>query len=60
MSQLQDAINTAYNEAEKLHSVLEYRTDEEIIDTREDLKQLAYIVMWELTAYAEGAMEEEE
>ena len=60
MSQLQDAINTAYNEAEKLHSVLEYRTDEEVIETREALKQRAYNVMWALNEYAEGAMEEEE
>ena len=60
MTKLQDAINTAWNEAEEIHSGLNEMTDEEVIETREALKQRAYNVMWELTAYAEGAMEEEE
>ena len=60
MTKLQDAINTAWNEAEELHSGLEEMTDEEVIETREALKQRAYNVMWALNEYAEGAMEEEE
>ena len=60
MTKLQDAINTAYKEAEILHAFLADKSDKSIIDCREDLKLLAYNVMWELTAYAEGAMEEEE
>ena len=59
MSQLQDAINTAWNEAEELHSGLEEMTDKEVIETRKALKGRAYNIMWALNEYAKGAEENE-
>ena len=59
MSKLQEAINTAWDEAEEIHSGLEEMTDEEVIETRTALKGRAYNIMWALNEYAEGAQEEE-
>ena len=59
MTKLQDAINTAWDEAEELHSGLEEMTDEEVIETRKALKKRAYNIMWALNEYAEGAWEKE-
>ena len=42
MSKLQDAIDTAWDEAEEIHSGLEEMTDEEVIETKEALKGIAY------------------
>ena len=59
MSKLQDAIDTAWDEAEEIHSGLEEMTDEEVIETKEALKGRAYNIMWVLNEYAKGAQEEE-
>ena len=57
MSKLQDVIDKAWDEAEEIHSGLEEMTNEEIIETREALKDRAYNIMWALNEYAEGARE---
>lgn len=57
MSKLQDAIDTAWNEAEEIHSGLAEMTDEEVIEVREALKDRAYNIMWALNDYAKGAEE---
>ena len=59
MSNLQDAIDKAWDEAEEIHSGLEEMTDKEVIETRKALKGRAYNIMWALNEYAKGAEENE-
>jgi len=46
------AINTAWNEAEEIHSGLNEMTDEEIIECKDALIERASIIMKELHPYA--------
>jgi enhancing lycopene biosynthesis protein 2 len=52
MNKLQDAINTAWDEAEEMHSGLNEMTDEEIIECKDTLIERANIIMKELHPYA--------
>ena len=52
-----DAINTAWNEAEEMHSGLNEMTDEEIIECKDALIERASIIMKELHPYATSKIE---
>ena len=54
-----DAINTAWNEAEEIHSGLNEMTDEEIIECKDALIERANIIMRELHPYATSKVEVE-
>ena len=54
-----DAINTAWNEAEEIHSGLHEMTDEEIIECKDALIERASIIMKELHPYATSKVEVE-
>jgi len=55
--QLQDSIDTAWNQAEEIHSGLDEMTDEEIIETRNALKNRANKIMCALDSYAKSKEE---
>jgi enhancing lycopene biosynthesis protein 2 len=55
-----DAINTAWNEAEEMHSGLNEMTNEEIIECKDALIERANIIMRELYPYATSENEEGE
>ena len=59
MNKLQDAINTAWNEAEEIHSGLNEMTDEEIIECKDALIERASIIMRELHPYATSENQED-
>ena len=52
-----DAINTAWNEAEEMHSGLNEMTNEEIIECKDALIERANIIMRELHPYATSKVE---
>ena len=58
MNKLQDAINTAWDEAEEIHSGLNEMTDEEIIECKDALIERASIIMRELHPYATSENQE--
>ena len=57
MNKFQDAINTAWDEAEEIHSGLNEMTDEEIIECKDALIERASIIMKELHPYATSKVE---
>ena len=58
MNKFQDAINTAWDEAEEIHSGLNEMTDEEIIECKVALIERASIIMRELHPYATSENQE--
>jgi len=58
MNKFQDAINTAWDEAEEIHSGLNEMTDEEIIECKDALIERASIIMRELHPYATSENQE--
>ena len=57
MNKLQDVINTAWDEAEEIHSGLNEMTDEEIIECKDTLIERASIIMKELHPYATSGVD---
>ena len=55
---LQDSIDTAWNQAEEIHSGLDEMTNEEIIETKNALKDRANKIMCVLDGYAKSKSEE--
>ena len=55
--ELQKAINTAWNEAEEIHSSLNEMTSEETIECKQALSDRAYNIMCALNRYAESEEE---
>tara|TARA_R110000765_G_C18482954_1_gene552853 strand:+ start:238 stop:423 length:186 start_codon:yes stop_codon:yes gene_type:complete len=59
VSKLQDAIDKAWDEAEEIHSGLEEMTDEEVIETKEALKDRAYNIMCVIDEYVKSTVVQE-
>jgi len=56
--ELQDSIDTAWNQAEEIHSGLDEMTNEEILETKNALKDRANKIMNALDRYANSKSEE--
>ena len=56
--ELQDSIATAWNQAEEIHSGLDEMTNEEILETKNALKDRANKIMSALERYANSKSEE--
>lgn len=56
--ELQDSIDIAWNQAEEIHSGLDEMTNEEILETKNALKDRANKIMNALDRYANSKSEE--
>ena len=56
--ELQDSIDMAWNQAEEIHSGLDEMTNEEILETKNALKDRANKIMCALDRYANSKSEE--
>ena len=56
--ELQDSIDMAWNQAEEIHSGLDEMTNEEILETKNALKDRANKIMNALDRYANSKSEE--